>query len=112
MSKHTRTLPLHFALWDAGVEHELEAVFTYRVLPGCAASMSGPEELPSVEIDKLVLRTLKTRIERAIPDWLHAALCDDESLMAHLMEEAAEDAAYAADEAADARREQSREAFP
>ncbi|MGV8950117.1 MAG: hypothetical protein ACOH2M_03365 [Cypionkella sp.] len=112
MTKYTRTLPLHFALWDAGVEHELEAVFTYRVLPGNAASFLEPEELPSVEIDKLILRTPKTRVERAIPDWLHAALCDDESLMAHLMDEAAEDAAYAADEAADAHREQSREAFP
>lgn len=108
--KYTCTTNLHFALWDAGAEHELEAVFTYRVVPGCGASLEGPAEPASVEIDRLVLRDVQGRTERPCPIWLHEALCEDEGTLRHLLDDANETDEAARDDAADARRSEALEA--
>jgi hypothetical protein len=105
---YTATTALHLALWDGGGEVEVEAVVSFKVIPGSRATDTSPAEEPMVEVTSFKLRKPKTKEWLTTPAWIEEAFLSDESFEAWLLGEAGEQDMAAADDAADAKLEDRR----
>ena len=98
--------PLHFALWDAAGEIEVEAVIDFTVTRFRAATLEEPEESAMAEVSNFRIRKPKTGEWLSCPAWISDAFEGDEAFMRWLVSEAGEQDEYARECAAEARREE------
>lgn len=98
---------LSIALWEGGGEVEIDAIISFRVHPGCDASLEGPAEDPTVDITRFQLSSCGA-VFADCPTWLSDRFEQDDSFNGWLLSEAADRDEYARDCAAEARAEDRR----
>lgn len=106
MTKHSVTTPLHFALWEAGGEHDMEARIEYSFIPGDPGRLSGPpEDCYPPEPAEVDITSIQFRHSKTQPwfdcRWLEDMLETDEELYDYLVGVAHEDNERAREEAAE-----------
>ena len=93
--------PISISAWEAGPEHEVNAIVGFKVHPARAQTQLEPAEHASVEVTRFTL-TSTFGTELACPDWLSSRFTEDENFLDFLMSEARDQDEAAADDRADA----------
>lgn len=102
--------PLSISLWEGGGEVEIDAIISFRVHPGCDATLETPAEYPTVEVTKFQLSS-GGAVFADCPEWLFNRFEGDDAFNAWLMQEAIDRDEYGRDCAAEARAEERQASF-
>ena len=94
--------PISISAWEAGPEHEVNAIVGFKVHPAHAQTQLEPAEHASVEVTSFRLTASISGTELACPDWLSSRFTEDENFLDFLMSEARDQDEAAADDRADA----------